>query len=317
MTAEQADLHTGAVDDHLAYENSFSCAPRKLTYRPLKRRWKPQVAGVQTAVVTGPPGEEIYTDKHGRVKVQFPWDRQGKLDEQSSCWVRVNQLWTGQAWGYQWIPRVGNEVIVDFVEGDPDRPIIVGMTYNTRNPPPYPLPDEKTRSSIKSNSTPGGGGFNEIRFEDKKGEEEIYVHAERDLNMDVGRSTTGKVGKDRTITVDGKQTITVKGGDATLNVTGGNRVVDVNGNYSATASGVVSLAGKGGGVFLNGNPFVMATATAGATLSAEIVMLDGKSAVVISSPSVTIQNAKVNIKGSEVSITGGSVKMKGAVRINC
>jgi len=316
-TVEQVDLNTAAVDDNLAYDNSFCCAPRDITHRPIKRQEKPRVSGVQTAVVTGPSGEEIYTDEHGRVKVQFPWDREGKLDEESSCWVRVNQLWTGQAWGYQWIPRVGNEVIVDFVEGDPDRPIIVGMTYNSRNPPPYPLPDEKTKSSIKSNSSPGGDGFNEIRFEDKKGEEELYIHAERDLNMNVKRSTTGKVGKDRTITVDGKQTVTVKGGDAALNVTAGNRVVDVTGNYSATATGTATIEGKGGGVFLKGDPFIIGTATAGIGLTAPVIFLNGTSSIVVNSPNVTILHAKVAIEGSDVSIKGGNVKIEGAVRINC
>jgi type VI secretion system secreted protein VgrG len=124
------------------------------------------IEGAQTAVVTGPSGEEIYTDKHGRIKVQFHWDREGALDENSSCWIRVSQSWAGAGWGAMYIPRIGHEVVVDFIEGDPDRPIVTGRVYHGTNTPPYSLPGEKTKSTLKSNSTIGGGGFNEFRFED-------------------------------------------------------------------------------------------------------------------------------------------------------
>ena len=134
------------------------------------------IHGAQTAMVVGPAGEEIYTDKYGRVKVQFHWDRYGKQDEQSSCWVRVAQLWAGKNWGMIHIPRVGQEVIVSFLEGDPDRPIITGRVYNGDAMPPYGLPDNATQSGIKSRSSKGGAeaNFNEIRFEDLKGSEQLY-----------------------------------------------------------------------------------------------------------------------------------------------
>ncbi|TGN99633.1 hypothetical protein PN36_35405, partial [Candidatus Thiomargarita nelsonii] len=136
-------------------------------------------------IVVGPKGEEIYTNEHGQVKVQFHWDRVGKMDEKSSCWIRVSQLWAGRSWGAMYIPRIGQEVIVDFIEGDPDRPIITGRVYHGTNKPPYPLPAEKTKSTIKSDSSKGGGGFNEIRFEDKKGKEQIFIHAEKDHDLRV------------------------------------------------------------------------------------------------------------------------------------
>src|SRR4029079_7622412 len=127
-----------------------------------------------TAIVVGPAGEEIFTDIYGRVKVQFHWDRQGKRDEHSSCWMRVTQIWAGAAWGAMYIPRIGHEVVIDFLEGDPDRPLIVGRVYHGQNVPPYGLPAERTKSTIKSSTSPGRSGSNELRFEDKAGSEEIY-----------------------------------------------------------------------------------------------------------------------------------------------
>ncbi|MGH9903076.1 MAG: type VI secretion system Vgr family protein, partial [Pyrinomonadaceae bacterium] len=152
--------------------------------------------GTQTAVVVGPPGEEIFTDKYGRVKVQFHWDREGKYDEKSSCWVRVSQNWAGKRWGAMFIPRIGQEVIVDFIEGDPDRPIITGRVYNGASMPPYALPDEMTKSAIKTNSSKGGAGFNELRFEDKKGKEQIFIHAERNKDIRVKNDLLEWVGND-------------------------------------------------------------------------------------------------------------------------
>ncbi|MCV6610820.1 MAG: type VI secretion system tip protein VgrG, partial [Amphritea sp.] len=153
-------------------------------YRPKRCPDKvPFIEGIQTATVTGPVGEEIYTDDHGRVKVQFHWDREGQLDENTTCWVRVSQNSAGGAFGSLFIPRIGDEVIVDFIEGNPDRPIITGRVYHGHNMPPYSLPEHKTRSTIKTQSTKDGEGYNEIRFEDRKGEEEIFIRAEKDLDQ--------------------------------------------------------------------------------------------------------------------------------------
>lgn len=178
-------LSTGRVPVDRFYTCAFLAIPADVDYRPPRRAPRPRVAGPQTAVVVGREGEEIDTDKFGRVKVLFHWDRDPDEPEdgKSSCWVRVAQNWAGKKWGAFFLPRVGHEVIVDFLEGDPDRPIITGRVYNGDNLPPYPLPDEKTKSTIKSSSTPDKDGHNELRFEDKKNSEQIYIHAEKDMDV--------------------------------------------------------------------------------------------------------------------------------------
>ena len=214
------------------YTNTFSCIPASVQFRPIRRTPKPIVQGPQTAVVVGPPGEEIYTDKYGRVKVQFFWDRRGQFNESSSCWIRVSQLWAGKNWGAIANPRIGQEVIVEHLEGDPDRPIITGRVYNAEQMPPYELPGNQTQTGMKSRSSKGGGpaDFNEFRFEDKKGSEQIYLHAQKNLDskvencetrvVDVNRTTT--IGKDETTTVKGKRTETIHK-DETLTIKEGNR----------------------------------------------------------------------------------------------
>jgi len=224
-------LEGAALDPACSYTNSLRCLPAGAAYRPPRITPRPFIRGVQTAFVVGPKDEEVYTDKHGRVKVQFHWDREGKRDANSSCWVRVSQLWAGQGWGAIWIPRVGQEVIVDFLEGDPDRPIITGRVYNALSPPPYDLPAAKTRSAIKSASTPGGKGSNEIRFEDRKGAEELYTHAQRDrtevvernMSTSVGGGQTLTVGGDRVHSVTGKEDVSVKK-DRSVTVKGGEEI---------------------------------------------------------------------------------------------
>src|SRR5207249_6913387 len=164
--------------------------------------------GSQTAVVVGKAGEEIWVDSHGRVKVQFYWDRNGNKDENSSCWVRVASTWAGKSWGFVQIPRIGQEVIVDFLEGDPDRPIVTGRVYNADQTPPYTLPGDQTQSGVKSRSSKGGGtdNFNEIRFEDKKGSEQIIIHAEKDMQVEVENDRSESVGHDETITISNDRT---------------------------------------------------------------------------------------------------------------
>jgi type VI secretion system secreted protein VgrG len=171
-----------SIEGEFKYNNDFRCIPADVPFRPTLRTRRPVVEGTQTAIVTGPSGEEIYPDEHGRVKVQFHWDREGQNDENTSCWIRVSQLWAGKSWGAMWVPRIGHEVIVDFLEGNPDKPIIIGRVYHGDNQPPYPLPDDKTKSTIKSDSSKGGGGYNEIRFEDLKDSEEVFIHAQKDMN---------------------------------------------------------------------------------------------------------------------------------------
>ncbi|MCP3140663.1 type VI secretion system Vgr family protein [Pyxidicoccus xibeiensis] len=191
-------------EGQLSYSNHFSCLPEDVPYRPARVSPKPVVRGIQTAIVVGPSGEEIYTDEFGRVKVQFHWDREGKSNEKSSCWVRVSQPWGGEAWGGMFIPRIGQEVVVDFIEGDPDRPLITGRVYNGVNPTPYPLPDEKTKSTLRTNTSPGGEGFNELRFEDKKGAEQVFIHSQRNMDVHVKNDSMENILHDRHQTIGGE-----------------------------------------------------------------------------------------------------------------
>jgi type VI secretion system secreted protein VgrG len=171
----QPDVSGGSESLQGLYRNQFHLLPKAVPFRPRRLTPLPQIAGPQTATVTGPAGEEIHTDSHGRIKVQFHWDREGKKDEKSSCWVRVGQPWGGPAWGDVWLPRIGQEVIIRFLEGDPDRPLVAGAVYNGTNTVPYGLPGEKTKSTRKSASSLGSGGFNEVRIEDAAGEEEVFT----------------------------------------------------------------------------------------------------------------------------------------------
>ncbi len=177
-----------------SYHNNFTCMPATVDFTPEQRTEKPVIPGIQSAVVTGPQGEEIYTDRYGRVKVQFHWDRKGKNDETSSCWLRVAQPWAGKGFGAQTIPRIGMEVLVGFMEGDPDHPVIMGVLPNANTIPSIKLPDEKERTAFRSASSPGGGGFNEMTMEDKKNSEELFFHAQKDLTEIVGHNRMATVG---------------------------------------------------------------------------------------------------------------------------
>jgi type VI secretion system secreted protein VgrG len=250
------------------YTNSFECIRRNTPFRARTAPARPRVHGPHTAIVVGPPGEEIHTDEHGRIKVHFHWDRISPFDDTASCWIRVVQRWAGPSWGALFIPRIGMEVIVEFLDGDPDRPVVTGCVYNGQNHPPYPLPDQKTKSTIKTETSPGGGGFNEIRFEDAAGSEEIFIHGQLDMNSDVKRDTTRKGGRDdssnigrhqndevgvnRTAKVGNNETLTV-GVDQTLSVgsnqsitVGANQTLSVGANQSESVGGnqTVNVAGN-------------------------------------------------------------------------
>ncbi|HSP77252.1 MAG TPA: type VI secretion system tip protein TssI/VgrG, partial [Myxococcaceae bacterium] len=226
-----------------SYTNSFTCMPAQVPYRPKRNTPRPFIAGAQTAVVVGPPGEEIHTDEHGRIKVQFHWDREGKRDDKSSCWIRVSQAWAGPGWGALYLPRIGHEVVVEFLEGDPDRPLVTGNVYNGQNPPPVDLPAEKTRSTLRSSSSPGGNGYNEFRFEDSAGEEQIFLHAQKDFSIvvendkvqEVRGNETLLVKKDRSRTIEGNQALEVKQNDDS--VIGGNQSLEVVKDRSTTVTG--------------------------------------------------------------------------------
>lgn len=179
------------------YRNRFHAIPWQLPFRPLPRHPKPRLLGQQSAVVTGPAGEEIHCDALGRVKVQFHWDREGQADERTSCWLRVASNWAGNRQGALAIPRVGMEVLVGFLEGDPDQPLILGCLYHAEHQPPVQLPRDKTRSTFKSLSSPGGGGYNELRIEDRQGQEEIHVHAQRDWDEHIRHDHRSEIGHER------------------------------------------------------------------------------------------------------------------------
>lgn len=230
---------TGDAESEFEYNNNFMCIPFDIPYRPKRNTPKPVVEGVQTAIIVGPAGEEIYPDEHGRVKVQFHWDREGKKDENSSCWIRVSQVWAGAGWGAMYIPRIGHEVIVDFVEGDPDRPIITGRVYHGINKPPYDLPGEKTKSTIKSDSSLGGGDSNEFRFEDKKGEEEIYLHGQKDWTIAIENDKNQTIGHDESMTIGNNRTKSV-GNDQSETI-GNNKSIQVGSNHTETIGSNMSL----------------------------------------------------------------------------
>lgn len=232
--ANQSDTYfTGAASagEGADYVNNFECIPYDVPYRPARKTRIPVVEGVQTAVVVGPPGEDIYTDDYGRVKVQFHWDRLGAGDDNSSCWLRVGQAMAGNGWGSLFLPRIGHEVIVEFIEGNPDRPIITGQVYHGVNRPPYKLPDEKTKSTFKSNSSPDGGGFNEIRFEDKAGTEQVFIHAERNQDIRTKNDLLEWVGKDSHLMIAENQ----------FEQTGKNKHLTVMGDHNEKVDGTISI----------------------------------------------------------------------------
>jgi type VI secretion system secreted protein VgrG len=212
----------------------FSAIPADGVFRPARVTPKPRIQGPQTAIVVGKAGEEILTDEFGRIKVQFHWDRYSPANENSPCWVRVSQAWAGKNWGAVFLPRIGQEVIVEFLDGNPDRPIVTGAVYNGESKPPYPLPDQATKSTIKSNSSKGGQGFNEIRFEDKKGSEQIFIHAEKDQDVRVKKDAKEWIGKDRHLVVKENQKELVEK-DKHTHVKG-DRLLKVEGNLGRTVA---------------------------------------------------------------------------------
>ncbi|MBO0492302.1 type VI secretion system tip protein VgrG [Pseudomonas sp. Marseille-Q1929] len=207
----QESLESGGGSGAAQFSSSLNCIDAQQSFRPLASTHRPIVKGPQTALVVGPKGEEIWTDQYGRVKVHFYWDRHDQSNENSSCWIRVSQSWAGKNWGSMQIPRIGQEVIVSFLEGDPDRPIITGRVYNAEQTVPYDLPENATQSGMKSRSSKGGtpANFNEIRMEDKKGLEQLYIHAERNQDIVVEVDESHAVGHDRNKSIGHNETVTI------------------------------------------------------------------------------------------------------------
>lgn len=232
-----------ATTEGSSYNNRFVCIPRSIPFRPARTARIPIVEGTQTAIVTGPQGEEIYTDEYGRVKVQFHWDRLGKSDQDSSCWIRVSQLWAGLGYGGFSLPRIGQEVIVDFIEGNPDNPIIIGRVHNGDNRTPYKLPDKRTVSTLKTNSSKGGEGFNEFRFEDKKGEEQIFIHAQKNKDIRVKNDCFEIIGNERHQIVENNRYTHVKVDDHHINE--GSTYLKVTGDVNNTLEADLNQSTKG------------------------------------------------------------------------
>ena len=302
------------------YKNDFTCIPADVQFRPARRHAKPMMPGPQSAVVTGPAGEEIYIDEYGRIKVQFIWDREGKKDENSSCYLRVMQSWAGNQWGASFIPRIGHEVIVTFLDGDPDRPIVTGTVYNGANKPVY---SSKTQSGIKTRSTKGGtaANANELRFEDLKGSEQIFIHAEKNLDTEVENDETHSVDHDRTKTVKHDENSTIEN-DRNKTVNNNqtetikqNKTISVGKDHSETIDKNMTiyvgadLKETVDGKYLENVSKDYALQAKNITLTAQdkITLQTGSAKIVMSSNGdITISGNNINIKGS------GNVVIKGS-----
>jgi type VI secretion system secreted protein VgrG len=275
-------------------------------------------------MVVGPENQEIFTDEYGRVKVKFHWDHKGKTNENSSCWIRVAQVWAGKNWGAMYIPRKGQEVIVEFLEGDPDRPIITGRVYNDKAMPPYVPKTNPTISTIKSNSSKGGEGFNEIRFEDKKGEEQIFIHGEKNLDIRIKNDRFETIGHDHHLVVENEKFEHVKshrnefvdqnhleeiGQDRNLTIKG-KEAKEVGKSLSLTVKGDVIEVFKAnhseqttGDYYLKGKNVVIEGLQ-------NITLCVGGSYISIEMAGIEISGPKISVKGSAMTeITGGVVKI--------
>ncbi|NNR21259.1 type VI secretion system tip protein VgrG, partial [Escherichia coli] len=225
LHGEQPQAVPGRSGSGTTLNNHFAVIPADRTWRP-QPLLKPLVDGPQSAVVTGPAGEEIFCDEHGRVRVKFNWDRYNPADQDSSCWIRVAQAWAGTGFGHLAIPRVGQEVIVDFLNGDPDQPIIMGRTYHQENRTPGSLPGTKTQMTIRS-KTYMGSGFNELKFDDATGREQVYIHAQKNMDTEVLNDRTTTVKHDHRETVKNDQTVTIQEGNRLLTVEKGHKITGV------------------------------------------------------------------------------------------
>ena len=301
------------------YENSFTAFPADVAFRPTRRTARPLVAGSQTAIVVGPSGKEIWTDQYGRVKVQFHWDQIGAKDENSSCWVRVAQNWAGTSWGAFALPRIGQEVVVSFLDGDPDRPLVTGCVYNGDNPTPYNLPDQQTKTTLKSNSSQGGVGFNEIRFEDGKDQEEIFIQAQKDMLVKVLHDRTQIVEHDDTLTVKNNRTLSVSEGNETLNIAGTRSLSvtkaethsnkadfsqDVGGKFTLQVSGDITIKATGAVAIEAGTSLTLKSGIGLSAQAGTALSLSGGTTIEIkASASGTVDGGGIlNLKGGLVKL---------------
>ncbi|WHH50137.1 type VI secretion system tip protein TssI/VgrG [Pseudomonas sp. Ap32] len=280
LSVEHRGSNNYLTGDQAGYHNKFVCVRRKIAFRPQLSTRKPLINGPQTAIVVGPPGEEIFTDELGRVKLQFHWDRLGQFNDQSSCWVRVAQSGASGGFGSIQIPRVGDEVVVVFLDGNPDRPLIMGSLYNSTNTPPWSLPANKTQSGFLTRSMKGDGGTaNFFRFEDKAGAEQIIMHAERNMDTEIELDETHDVGNNRSITVGGTHTETVKK-DTVVQVTEGSYTLQVDNQF-------IQVAAK--------QHIILQVGDSSITLTPEGIEIKGKVIVTTSTDTTQITGAAVRI----------------------
>ena len=318
------------------YQNDFTAIPANVNYRPPREHAKPVMKGPQSAIVTGPAGEEIYIDEYGRIKVQFPWDRDGKKDENSSCFLRVMQSWAGNQWGASFIPRIGHEVIVTFLDGDPDRPIVTGTVYNGANKPVY---SSKTQSGIKTRSTKGASAenFNELRFEDLKGSEQIFIHAERNLDTEVENDETHTVDHDRTKTVKHDENSTIENdrnktvnNNQTEKVTknktitvgehhkesiGKNKTLEVGDNHDETVGKNMTIS-VGKNLIESVEGAYTETVTKDYSLRAKTITMEADTTITIKTGAAKIvmkSNGDITMSGNNINIKGsGNIIIKGS-----
>jgi len=323
------DYRTGG-EANLEYENFFTCIPGAAPFRPPRITPIPQAQGAQTATVVGPSGEQIFTDKYGRIKVQFAWDREGKNDGNSSCWLRVVTPWAGKQWGMIHIPRVGQEVIVDFMDGDVNNPIVIGSVYNAEQMPPYTLPDNKTQSGILTRSTLSGSPStcNEIRFEDKKGSELIFVHAEKDRTIEVEHDEKHSVDNDRTKTITNNETTVIQKGNRTETLEQGNEVLTIKlGNRTeeiqkGNDSLKISMGNRDTKIGMGNDTTKLDLGKSETEAMQSIELKVGQSSVKIDQMGVTIKGmmikiegqVKVDVKGLMTTVTADAMlTAKGAI----
>ncbi|VAW66591.1 VgrG protein [hydrothermal vent metagenome] len=307
-------------ESHSEYSNDLVCIPDNVHYRPALTHPKPVMSGPQSAVVVGASGEEIYVDKEGRIKVQFHWDRVGKKDEKSTCYIRVMQPWAGSGWGTSFIPRIGMEVVVNFFDGDPDRPIITGSVYNGDNKPPF---SSKTQSGIKTRSSKGGSpaNFNELRFDDLKGSEQIFIHAEKNMDTEVENDETLTIDNDRTKLVKHDENSTIENDrNKTVNnnqteTIAKNKTIDVGANHTEsidknmTINIVGDLKESVKGLYSENVTKAYDMQAKTITMQAEdkIILKTGAASIVMkSNGDITISGKTINVKGS------GNVIIKGS-----
>ena len=305
-TVERAE--TRSFQDDEAQIDSFRCVLRAVPgTRPFRlpvTTPRPLIAGPQTARVAGESGQEVTTDQYGRIKVKFPWDRRTPENENSSCWIRVAQVWAGQGWGAMFIPRIGQEVVVEFLEGNPDRPLVTGAVYNADMTVPYALPDNKTRSTVKSNSSLGGSGFNELRFEDKKDSEEVFFQAQKDFNEVVLNNHTAKITQDTTTTVEkGNRVVTVSKGNDTHTVSEGNRTATVSKGDEAVT---VDMGGAALTVSRGDYKVDVTAGSIAVTAGTKITLKVGMNTIETTQTSI-----KLTVGGNSIELTESGITIKG------